>query len=91
VFFGNLHTPSNLEFVPAEKLAQVGNGPVAESSTEAMTGEELVLLNLASLRSGNLKSFARACRHDLVGFGIGWALVLGLVGGLWLVLKYMVR
>jgi Na+/proline symporter len=61
----------------------------AISSVEiADQGKQLMLLNLFHLNKGTLdRGFLRAYREDLVGFGMGWILVIMLVFLTWLFLQ----
>ena len=91
-FFQNLQTPSDLDPLRPKTLEQVAKDPVSEfSAPKTLAGQELIFLNLTKLRLGNLKTFSRACRSDMLGFVVGWVLVLALVSGLWLFLEYIIR
>ncbi len=50
------------------------------------TGQQLILVNLFQLRQGAKGSgLIKAYRTDLEGFGIGWLIVLSLIGLAWLI------
>jgi Na+/proline symporter len=74
-FFGRLESPTDL-------------AKGATSLDAAAEGKQLLLLNLGNLRKGALgRGFLRAYREDLVGFCLGWGLVILLVTLTWLLLQ----
>ena len=74
-FFGRLESPTD----------QLEGSSSIDTADE---GRQLLLLNLGNLRQGTLgRGFLRAYREDLIGFGLGWCLVILLVLLTWLLLQ----
>ena len=82
-FYRKLQTPSDGDaFHMPEAAGEVDMHEVAKS------GRQMILVNLFQLRKGAAGvGFFRAYRTDLHGFAMGWLIALGLVGGLWLLVK----
>jgi Na+/proline symporter len=79
-FYTNVETPSDAPLDAAVSPSQPADGP---SGIQA--DHQLILVNLFHLRRGLAgTSLWRAYRTDLIGFAIGWAAVLTLVGLVWL-------
>ena len=75
-FYDNLQTPGGKE----------GTGQTQLETARA--GEQLIIVNLLSLRKGACGlGFFRAYRVDLTGLSIGCACVLALVAGVWLMVR----
>lgn len=78
-FFDRLRTPSDdtPAATPRDGMTVARRGaPVAVATR---TGASLLLVNLLRLRDGAQGLGWRAYREDLVGFALGWALVIALV------------
>jgi Na+/proline symporter len=77
-FHANLQTPTDLP---------PGAAP-EDPAALAKAGRQLLLVNLLHpRRAAHGFGFFRAYRTDLTGFLIGWAVVIGLVAGLWLAVR----
>lgn len=75
-FYDNLQMPGGKE----------GTGQTPLETARA--GEQLIIVNLLSLRKGACGlGFFRAYRVDLTGFAIGCACVVALVAGVWLMVR----
>lgn len=74
-FFGRLQ--SSTDTLSGTTPAEVAN-----------KGQQLLLLNLGNLwKRTSRKGFFKTYREDLTGFGLGWTLVILLVGLTWLLLQ----
>ena len=79
-FYTNIETPSDAPLDAAVSSSQAADGPRG-----IQADHQLILANLFHLRRGlGGASLWRAYRTDLIGFAIGWAAVLMLVGLVWL-------
>jgi hypothetical protein len=75
--FDRLDTPVDRENEPVE-TARAG---------AAASGQQLLLPNLLRLRAAACgEPFFRAYREDLRGLGLAWLVVVGMIGGAWLLL-----
>jgi hypothetical protein len=92
-FFSRLQTPTELAGPAADPLPAVApNGErladLTPSQSAAEAGQQSLLVNLLDWRRAAFGlSFFRAYRVDLMGFSVGWALVLLLVGLTWLIFR----
>lgn len=98
-FVGRLQTPTDVPVkvavtaacAGAEEIQSVSEWPAwsSEPSREtAEAGQQLLLVNLLSLRRGVAgTSFFKAYRVDLTGLAIGWILALSLVSAVWLLFR----
>ena len=91
-FMARLQTPSD---APASETSSSFDHPDAHAGSAeasrhvAEQGKKLLLINLLHLRRATFGvGFFRAYREDLVGLGVTWALTLGLVAGLWLLVRF---
>jgi len=78
-FYTNVETPSD---APLDAAVSPSH---ADGPSGIQADRQLILVNLFHLRRGLAgTSLWRAYRTDLIGFAIGWAAVLILVGLVWL-------
>lgn len=89
-FMARLQTPSDSSGGEASGSehpdAHQGGGEPSRQVAEQ--GKQLLLINLLQLRRGAAGvGFFRAYREDLVGLGVTWVLIVGLVGALWLLFR----